>query len=125
MATVRSPSPSLKELQAQIAELQAKAEEVRRSETAEVISRIKEAIDFYGFSASDLGLGGQRGRKPAVNSVAPVGRAARKPAGKAVGVPKYTSGTGKTWTGHGKRPQWFVEALAAGKTADDMLIKRP
>ncbi len=49
-----------------------------------------------------------------------------KPAGtartKEAGVPKYRSEDGRTWTGRGKRPAWFVEALAAGKSADDMLV---
>lgn len=27
-----------------------------------------------------------------------------------------------TWTGKGRKPRWFIEALAAGKTPDDMMI---
>lgn len=27
-----------------------------------------------------------------------------------------------TWSGRGRKPQWFVEALAAGKTAADLAI---
>jgi DNA-binding protein H-NS len=27
-----------------------------------------------------------------------------------------------TWSGRGRKPQWFVDALAAGKTAEDMAI---
>lgn len=27
-----------------------------------------------------------------------------------------------TWSGHGRKPQWFVEALEAGKTASDLAI---
>ena len=27
-----------------------------------------------------------------------------------------------TWSGRGRKPQWFVEALEAGKTASDMAI---
>ncbi|RBP84985.1 DNA-binding protein H-NS [Rhodobacter sp. 140A] len=27
-----------------------------------------------------------------------------------------------TWSGRGRKPQWFVEALAAGKTAEDLTI---
>ncbi|PRD26440.1 UNVERIFIED_CONTAM: hvrA [Trichonephila clavipes] len=27
-----------------------------------------------------------------------------------------------TWSGRGRKPQWFVEALAAGKSADDLAI---
>ena len=28
-----------------------------------------------------------------------------------------------TWSGRGRRPQWFVEALTAGKTAGDLEIR--
>lgn len=27
-----------------------------------------------------------------------------------------------TWSGRGRKPKWFVEAMDAGKTADDLLI---
>ncbi|WP_416761862.1 H-NS family nucleoid-associated regulatory protein [Roseateles sp. So40a] len=47
---------------------------------------------------------------------------ATKPA-KKVGVPKYSDGGAKTWTGQGKCPSWFVQALEAGKTAENLLIK--
>jgi DNA-binding protein H-NS len=30
--------------------------------------------------------------------------------------------TGDTWSGRGKRPRWFVEALAAGKKEKDLLV---
>lgn len=42
---------------------------------------------------------------------------------KSAGVPKFHNGEGLTWTGKGKRPSWFVAALEAGKTTDDLLIK--
>ena len=40
------------------------------------------------------------------------------------GIPKYRSEDGRTWTGRGKRPAWFVEALQAGKTEDEMLVSK-
>jgi DNA-binding protein H-NS len=123
MATARSTTPKLKDIEAQITALQARADEIRRTETTEVIAKIKEAIAFYGFSASDLGLSAPRGRKPAATPTPMRGRPARKGTKRVAGAPKYSNGAGKTWTGHGKRPQWFVDALSAGKSADDMLIK--
>ena len=47
-----------------------------------------------------------------------------KVAKKATGEPKYHDGTGRTWAGSGKRPAWFVEALAEAKTPEPMLIGR-
>ncbi|MDF3840050.1 H-NS histone family protein [Cupriavidus basilensis] len=40
-----------------------------------------------------------------------------------VSTAKYTDGNGKTWTGRSKRPNWFKDALAVGKTAEDLLIR--
>ena len=39
-------------------------------------------------------------------------------------APKYRhpENPAVTWSGHGRRPQWFVEALEAGKTAGDLAI---
>jgi len=42
-------------------------------------------------------------------------------------APKYQhpENTALTWSGRGRRPLWFIEALEAGKTADDLAICRP
>ena len=39
-------------------------------------------------------------------------------------MPKYRhpENPALTWSGRGRKPQWFVEALAAGKTAEDLAI---
>ncbi|WP_431257577.1 H-NS family nucleoid-associated regulatory protein [Roseateles chitinivorans] len=107
---------SLKQVLDQITKLQQQADEIRSKEVSEVVQRIRVAIDHYGLSARDLfGPEGRRTRKVAA---APKGRAAAKHSG----VAKYASGDGRTWTGVGKRPTWLVEALAAGKTTQDLLI---
>jgi DNA-binding protein H-NS len=36
--------------------------------------------------------------------------------------PKYRDDAGNTWSGQGKRPKWFLAALAAGKQVQDLLI---
>jgi DNA-binding protein H-NS len=104
---------TLTQLQKQIDSLQRKAEELRRTEAAGVIARIKEAIRHYDLTAADLGLG--KGGKAAAKKTkkAPVRKATK---GKA----KFRDETGRTWTGHGRRPQWFIDALAAGKKAEDL-----
>lgn len=40
------------------------------------------------------------------------------------GVPKYVhpENPGKTWSGRGRQPQWFKDALSSGKTEDDLSI---
>jgi DNA-binding protein H-NS len=37
------------------------------------------------------------------------------------GVIKYRDEAGNSWTGRGKRPQWYLAALASGKTAEQLL----
>jgi DNA-binding protein H-NS len=92
------------ELKAQIARLQAQAEEVRRAELAEVIASIREKIAEYGLSAEDLGFAtaARRGRPPK----------------KAPLPPRYQDPkTGVTWSGRGKPPKWI-----AGKNRERFLI---
>ena len=45
--------------------------------------------------------------------------------GKSGGAaPKYVhpENPGKTWSGRGRQPQWFKDALSSGKSAEDMAI---
>jgi len=48
--------------------------------------------------------------------------AARK---RAPAAPKYMNpaDNSQTWSGRGRRPQWFEAALEAGKSPNDMLIR--
>jgi DNA-binding protein H-NS len=101
------------DIQKEIASLQRAAEVVRRKEIDGVVQRIKVAIASYGLSAADLGF------DVGVKTRATRGRATTK-ATKSAGTPKYRDESGKTWTGHGRRPAWFLAALAAGKTPDDL-----
>lgn len=102
------------DIRKEIAALQKTAETVRRDEIAGVVERIKTAISTYKLSAGDLGLGGKAAAaapKKTINA-----RTALKTTPKA----KYRDPSGKTWTGRGRRPGWFVAGLAAGKKAEDM-----
>jgi DNA-binding protein H-NS len=95
------------ELKAQIAKLQAQADEARRAEVIEVIADIRRKIGEFGLSASDLGFAEapRRGRPPKAK--------------KAPLPPKYRDPkTGATWTGRGRAPKWL-----AGKNPDRYLIK--
>nr|WP_255511760.1 H-NS family nucleoid-associated regulatory protein [Mitsuaria sp. TWR114] len=61
-------------------------------------------------------------RRKAAAKPARAATTAKRKAPRGAGTPKYHDGAGRTWTGVGKRPTWFKEALAAGKTAEDLLI---
>ena len=122
MAT-RKAGTSLQAINAQIAALQAKADALRKKEVSGVVAKIKDAIAHYGLTAADLGLGKPAG-KPAL--VAKTAKKTRKgpTAGKSGRPAKYQDDQGHTWSGIGKRPDWFKAALAAGRPAEDLLIKR-
>jgi len=93
------------ELKAQIAKLEAQAEEARRVEVGHMIAEIRQKIAEYGLTAHDLGLsvGPRRGR----------------PAKKAPLPPMYQDPkSGNTWSGRGKPPKWI-----AGKNRERFLIQ--
>src|SRR5665213_436225 len=105
---------TLAQLNAQIAELQRKVDAVKAKEAVGVIARIKEAIEHYGLTAADLGLSGPvaMGVKTIEATGKVVARKARKKAAKKpAGVIRYRDEAGHAWTGHGKRPGWFLAAL--------------
>lgn len=114
---------SLNTINREIEKLQKLAASVKAKEVAGVIERIKSAIDHYDLTAEDLfGVKKRMGRPPKNGGP---GDGKKKVAQKAkpTSVPKFQDESGRTWTGHGKRPGWFLEALASGKTAEDLLIK--
>lgn len=90
------------EIQAQIAELEAKAKEARAAELAGAKAKIAEIMTAYGLTLDDLRGVGVKASK------------ARQP------VPaKYRNPeNGDTWTGRGRAPLWL-----AGRNKDDFLIK--
>jgi DNA-binding protein H-NS len=106
----------------QIKALEAEAEKARRTEIDGVVTRIREAIQFYNLTAADLGLASKAKADGA--KAAPAKRKKRKAAApKTQAAAKYADGQGNTWVGRGKRPQWLRDALAAGKQLSDFAIK--
>jgi DNA-binding protein H-NS len=98
------------DIQAQIARLQAEADALRAREMADVIGRIREAMDHYGLTIADLGLAAPRGRRAE-------GTTARK--SRPAAAPKYGDGQGNVWGGRGPRPAWLREALAQGHALEE------
>jgi len=100
------------EIDAEIAKLQRGREETRVAEKAGVIARMKEAIAYYGITAADLGLDGlSRNAYGTAKRLRPE-----------VGRVKYKDDAGHTWSGFGRKPKWFVEALANGKAEADLRV---
>lgn len=110
------------QIQAQIRKLQQEADALKAKEVAGVVARIQDAIAHYGLTAQDLfgAAAGAAKPKPARKRAARSAKAA-----KAAAPAKYRDEAGHQWSGIGKRPNWFKAALAAGKTADDLLVQKP
>lgn len=91
----------LKDLQAQVARAIATYEE-RRKRAA--LAEVEEMLRAKGFTLSD------------VTSIA--GK------GKSISAPRYANpaNPSDTWTGRGRKPKWFTDAIAAGKSPEDMAI---
>lgn len=69
-------------------------------------------IKQHGFTKSELGFVGKAGATKAKST-------------STSGKVKYANPEDKTamWSGHGRKPGWFVDALAKGVKEEDMLIK--
>ena len=98
------------ELANQAVQLEMQLADARKAQRAEVIANIKNLLADNGLSIADLGLkdGVAKRSGPAKGQTVP---------------PKYRDPeTGRTWTGRGAKPRWVADALAAGKSLDDLRI---
>ena len=90
----------LKDLQGQVARAIAGFEDRRKRQA---LAELEEKAKEMGFSLSEL-TGAAKTRK-------------RSPS-----VPKYANPADKsdTWSGRGRKPRWFSEAIAKGKKPQDL-----
>lgn len=92
-----------------ITKAQSRQQELRKEKVAKLRDKIHALIKAEGFSFEDVfgqGRGG-KGRR-AGGTVAPKYRNPADPE--------------QTWSGRGKRPRWFNDALKAGKKEKDLAI---
>lgn len=98
--------PSLQAINAKIEKLRKQAEALQHRARAGAVERVLKLMNQLGVSVDDLR--GAKGRR---------GRGAAAPRSK--GVAKYRDpATGKTWTGHGRAPDWIRNAA----NRDEFLI---
>jgi DNA-binding protein H-NS len=114
---------NLTQINSQIAKLQREADALKAKEATGVISRIREAIDHYGLTALDLGFGVPRARRGRPPGKSAASKPAKRAGSKRAGVIKYRDDAGNSWTGHGRSPSWYKQALESGKTPDDLLVR--
>lgn len=94
------------ELDALIAKAEETKRKLHRERITEVRRKVAQLAKDEGYSIEELfGTGG--------------GRRSKSTSGPKFANPADPS---QTWTGRGKRPGWFKDALAAGKSQDSMRI---
>jgi DNA-binding protein H-NS len=93
-----------------ISKAQARQDELRKEKVGKLREKVLALIKAEGYSFDDI-FGGTRGapkRRGGTGSVAPKYRNPADPE--------------QTWSGRGKRPRWFNDALKAGKKEKDLAI---
>ena len=101
------------QIQRQIAELQKKAEAIRRTERLQAIEQVKSLIQSFELSANEVGF--SRDTKKLAS------RAPHKTAGLKLSA-KFSGGKGNLWTGRGVRPIWLRHALEQGASLESFRI---
>jgi DNA-binding protein H-NS len=109
---------SLADIQAQIAQLEVQAAKLRSDAAAEhqkltagVVQEVRAKIAEYGLTARDLGLSTAAGKSRRTGAIP-----------KATSGPVFRGPNGETWTGgtRGRKPRWLTQALATGKTLEEL-----
>ena len=92
-----------------ISKAQVRQEELRKEKVAKLREKIHALIKAEGYSFDDIFAPSRGGKVRRVKT--PVAPKYRNPADPA-----------QTWSGRGKRPRWFNDALKAGKKEKDLAI---
>ncbi len=93
----------LKDLHGQVAKAIAGFEDRKKKEA---LAALEEKARDLGFSLSEL------------TGVAPAGRKRSASAAKY----RNPANADDTWTGRGRKPRWYADALKSGKSPEDMMI---
>lgn len=103
---------SIEELEGLVKDAQAEITSRREAERERVLGQMRELAATLGLTLEDVGRM-ERGKGGAVKAAAGGGV-----------PPKYRHPTDPnlTWSGRGKRPTWIAEALAAGKSLEDLAV---
>lgn len=106
---------SRKEIEKVIQDAERALKTIEKREMQAARKAAEEAAAKYGFKLAELtgGAGAQRKTR---------GAGSASPA--SAGAPKYANPANpdQTWTGKGRQPKWFKDALAAGKSAASLEI---
>ncbi len=97
-----------KQLNDLISEAENRKKEIRQERIVALRNKINELVKSEGYALEDV-LGSRRKPRHSTGRVSPK---FFNPANRS-----------ETWSGRGKRPRWFNDAIQRGKTKEDMLIK--
>ena len=115
------------EIQAEIARLQAKAEDLKKKGREKALSDIVAQMQSFGITLKDLNSAMGPGTKRRGLGKAKVSKPARKRSSKVAGTkvaPKFRGPAGETWTGRGVMPKWLDVLVKAGQPKEAFLIKQ-
>ncbi|MFK7875978.1 MAG: H-NS family nucleoid-associated regulatory protein [Paracoccaceae bacterium] len=103
---------SRKQLEKLAKDVQKALKSIETKEKREAKKAAEKAVAKFGFSLSDV-----TGAPSAVSTK-------KKPAAKKPSAPKYANpaDSSQTWTGKGRQPVWFREAVEAGTDPASMAI---
>jgi DNA-binding protein H-NS len=113
---------SLQQLEKLSEKIERRREQLRRVHALDVRRRVLAEIRSAGLSLADVLAGARPKRAPtAAAKGKPArrrGRRRRAAAAAAVRGMTYINpaDTTETWSGYGRRPQWYLDAIASGKT---------
>lgn len=103
---------SKKQLEKMLSDVQKALKAIETKERREAKKAAEKAAAKFGFSLSELT------DRPVARSAGKKGRP------KSPGTPKYANpdDPSQTWTGKGRQPQWYKDAIAAGKDPKSLEI---
>lgn len=91
-----------------ISKAQLRQGELRKEKVAKLREKVHALIKAEGYAFEDIFGHGRGGKRRSTGTVAPKYRNPANPE--------------QTWSGRGKRPRWFNDALKAGKKEKDLAI---
>lgn len=107
---------TLSEIEAQIAELTAKADQMRLEQHSKAVADAQAIINSFNLKASDLVFSSDKDKaEKSAKSVSV--KSSRK------AEIKYRDNNGNTWSGRGLKPRWLTAELESGKSLADFLVQ--
>lgn len=99
----------LKEIEDQMAELAKRKSDILAKNRKADLDICRDLVRRYGFTATELGV---TSRAPSAGQ-------------RTAGIPKYVNplNAKDTWTGRGRKPEWFAVAISNGAPEESLRIR--